>query len=374
MVYLDYAAATPVLPEVLDSYNKVTEDYFANPDSLHAFGIKSKELLESATKQVAELLGIGEDEFIYTSGSSEANNMALIGIAKSYKRYGNRICISKMEHPSLYGICKYLEKQGFIIDYVNVTEEGVIDFDDLREKVTQDTILVSVSAVNSETGVRQPLKTIRQVIHKENENVILHSDMSQAIGKANIRLNDVDIATLGGTKIYGPSGIGILYKNKNLVLTPLMYGSKEGELKPGTVPLPLIVAFSKALRLSLKDMDKKEQEIIKHRDRVIEHLSKYPNVLINTSKYCIPHILNISLMNIKPETFIHALEQDEVYVSSNTACASGKPSTSVEAMYHDERRSKTTIRISFSHLTLPSEITEFLQSFDKHYEELSKLN
>ena len=374
MVYLDYAAATPVLPEVLDSYNKVTEDYFANPDSLHAFGIKSKELLESATKQVAELLGIGEDEFIYTSGSSEANNMALIGIAKSYKRYGNRICISKMEHPSLYGICKYLEKQGFIIDYVNVTEEGVIDFDDLREKVTQDTILVSVSAVNSETGVRQPLKTIRQVIHKENENVILHSDMSQAIGKANIRLNDVDIATLGGTKIYGPSGIGILYKNKNLVLTPLMYGSKEGELKPGTVPLPLIVAFSKALRLSLKDMDKKEQEIIKHRERVIEHLSKYPNVLINTSKYCIPHILNISLMNIKPETFIHALEQDEVYVSSNTACASGKPSTSVEAMYHDERRSKTTIRISFSHLTLPSEITEFLQSFDKHYEELSKLN
>ena len=374
MVYLDYAAATPVLPEVLDSYNKVTEDYFANPDSLHSFGIKSKELLESATKQVAELLGIGEDEFVYTSGSSEANNMALIGIAKSYKRYGNRICISKMEHPSMFGICKYLEKQGFIIDYVNVTDEGVIDFDDLREKVTKDTILVSVSAVNSETGVRQPLKTIRQVIHKENENVILHSDMSQAIGKVNIRLNDVDIATLGGTKIYGPSGIGILYKNKNLVLSPIMYGSHEGELKPGTKPLPLIVAFSKALRLALKDMDKKEQEIIKHRERVIEHLSKYPGVKINTSKYCIPHILNISLMNIKPETFIHALEEDEVYVSSNTACSSGKPSTSVDAMYHDDARSKTTIRISFSHLTLPSEISDFLTSFDKHYEELSKLN
>lgn len=374
MVYLDYAAATPVLPEVLDSYNKVTEDYFANPESLHSFGIKSKELLESATKQVAELLGISEDEFVYTSGSSEANNMAIIGIAKTYRRYGNRICVSKMEHPSLYGICKYLEKQGFIIDYVNVTEEGIIDFDDLRQKVTPETILVSVSAVNSETGVRQPLKTIRQVIHKENENVILHSDMSQAIGKANIRLNDVDIATLGGTKIYGPSGIGILYKNKNLALAPIMFGSHEGELKPGTKPLPLIVAFSKALRLALKDMDKKEMEIIKHRDRVIEHLSKYPDIRINNSKYCIPHILNISLMNIKPETFIHALEQDEIYVSSNTACASGKPSTSIEAMFHDERRSTTTIRISFSHLTLPSEISEFLASFDKHYEELSKLN
>ena len=153
-----------------------------------------------------------------------------------------------------------------------------------------------------------------------------------------------------------------------------MFGSHEGELKPGTKPLPLIVAFSKALRLALKDMDKKEMEIIKHRDRVIEHLSKYPDIRINNSKYCIPHILNISLMNIKPETFIHALEQDEIYVSSNTACASGKPSTSIEAMFHDERRSTTTIRISFSHLTLPSEISEFLASFDKHYEELSKLN
>jgi cysteine desulfurase len=121
-------------------------------------------------------------------------------------------------------------------------------------------------------------------------------------------------------------------------------------------------------------MDKKEQDIIKYRERVIEHLSKYPNVKINSSKYCIPHILNISLMNIKPETFIHALEQDEIYVSSNTACSSGKPSTSVDAMYHDDRRSTTTIRISFSHLTLPSEISEFLASFDKHYEELSKLN
>lgn len=374
MVYLDYAAATPILPEVLDSYNKVTENYFANPESLHSFGIKSKELLESASKQVAELLGIEEDEFVYTSGSSEANNMAILGICKSYRRFGNRICISKLEHPSMFGICKYLEKNGFAIDYVNVTEEGVIDFDDLRNKVTDETILVSISAVNSETGVRQPLKTIRQVIKKENENVILHSDMSQAIGKVNIRLNDVDVATLGGTKIYGPSGIGILYKNKNINLTPIMFGSHDGELKPGTKPLPLVVAFSKALRLALKDMDKKDEIIIKHRDRVVEHLSKYPDVRINSSKYCIPHILNISLMNIKPETFIHALEKDEIYVSSNTACSSGKPSTSVDAMYHDEARSTTTIRISFSHLTLPSEISDFLTSFDKNYEELSKLN
>lgn len=373
MVYLDYSATTPVLPEVLDSYNKATEEYFGNPNSLHALGIKSRELLDSAYKQIEELLNIKENEFVITSGATEANNMALIGCALTYRRYGNRIAVSKMEHPSIYGICKFLEKQGFIIDYIDVTEEGIIDFEDLRKKVTKETILVSVCAVNSETGARQPLKTVRQVIRKNNENCILHSDMTQAFGKVNVTINDVDLASISGHKIYGPKGIGLLYKNKNLILTPLQYGSHEGELKPGTPALPLIVSFSKALRLALKDLDKKEEIVRKYNEKIVAHLSNYPNIKINSSKYCIPHILNISLMNIKPETFIHALESDEVYVSSNTACASGEPSKSVMSMYKDELRSKTTIRISLSHLTLPSEISEFLESFDKNYKNLSTL-
>lgn len=373
MVYLDYSATTPVLPEVLDSYNKVTEEYFGNPNSLHSLGIKSNELLTSAKKQIAELLNIKESEFTITSGATEANNMALIGAALTYRRYGNRIVVSKMEHPSIYGICKFLERQGFVVDYVNVTQEGVIDFDDLKRKVTKDTILVSICAVNSETGARQPLKTVRQVIRKNNENCIFHSDMTQAIGKVNVSVNDVDLASMSGHKIYGPKGIGLLFKNKNLVLTPLLYGAHEGELHPGTPALPLIVAFAKALRLALKDLAKKEEIVRKYNEKIVAHLSEYSDILINSSKYCIPHILNISLMNIKPETFIHALEGDEVYVSSNTACSSLEPSVSVMNMYGNEIRSRTTIRISLSHLTLPSEISEFLDSFDKHYQELANL-
>lgn len=374
MVYLDYSATTPVLPEVLDSYNKVTEEYFGNPNSLHSLGVKGHELLMSANKQVADLLNIKESEFVYTSGATEANNMALIGTALTYRRYGNRIVVSKMEHPSIYGICKYLEKLGFIIDYVDVTDEGVIDFDDLKRKVTKETILVSICAVNSETGARQPLKTVRQVIRKNNENCILHSDMTQAIGKVVMNVNDVDLATMSGHKIYGPKGIGLLYKNRNLVLTPLLYGSEEGDLNPGTPPLPLIVAFSKSLRLALKDLNSKEETVRNYRDKIVEHINtKYPNILINSSKYCIPHILNISLMDIKPETFIHALESDEVYVSSNTACSHGKRSEAVMNMYDDIKRSETTIRISLSYMTTPSEINEFLNSFDKHYNELIKL-
>lgn len=373
MVYLDYSATTPVLPEVLDSYNKVTEEYFGNPNSLHSLGVKSHELLESANKQICDLLKIKEDEFFYTSGATESNNLAIIGAALTYKRYGNRILVSTMEHPSVYGICKHLEKLGFIIDYVNVTNEGVIDFDDLKNKVTKDTILVSICAVNSEVGVRQPLKTVRQVIRKNNENCILHSDMTQAIGKVNINVNDVDLATISSHKIYGPKGIGLLYKTRGLVLTPLLYGHDDS-LVPGTQALPLIVSFAKALRLALKDITKKEEIVKKHYDKIVEHLSNnYPNVIINSSKYCIPHILNISLMDIKPETFIHALEKDEVYVSSNTACSKGKKSESVYQMTHDDKRSETTIRISISSYTLPSEITEFLESFDKHYNELIKL-
>ena len=373
MVYLDYSATTPVLPEVLDSYNKVTEEYFGNPNSLHSLGVKSHELLESANKQMCDLLKIKEDEFFYTSGATESNNLAIIGAALTYKRYGNRILVSTMEHPSVYEICKHLEKLGFIIDYVNVTNEGVIDFDDLKSKVTKDTILVSICAVNSEVGVRQPLKTVRQVIRKNNENCILHSDMTQAIGKVNINVNDVDLATISSHKIYGPKGIGLLYKTRGLVLTPLLYGHDDS-LVPGTPALPLIVSFAKALRLALKDITKKEETVKKHYDKIVEHLSNnYPNVIINSSKYCIPHILNISLMDIKPETFIHALEKDEVYVSSNTACSKGKKSESVYQMTHDDKRSETTIRISISPYTLPSEITEFLESFDKHYNELIKL-
>ena len=197
--------------------------------------------------------------------------------------------------------------------------------------------------------------------------------MTQAIGKVNVSIQDADLASMSGHKIYGPKGIGLLYKNKNLVLAPLMYGVHEGELHPGTPPLPLIVSFAKALRLALKDIQKKEEIVRKFNEKIVAHLSEYKNVLINSSKYCIPHILNISLMDIKPETFIHALEADEVYVSSNTACSSLEPSASVYNMYKDEIRSKTTIRISLSYLTLPSEVTIFLESFDKHYQELANL-
>ena len=372
MIYLDYSATTPVLPEILNSFNKVCTEYIGNPNSMHSLGIKSKELLNSATKQIAQVLNIKTNEIIYTSGSTESNNIALIGTAFAKKKQGNHIIVSKLEHESIYGICKYLEETGFIIDYVNNTKDGIIDFDDLKSLITKDTILVSICAVNSELGIRQPLKIIKQIIKKENPDCIFHSDMTQALGKCPINLNDVDLASFSSHKIYAPKGVGMLYKSSNVNIKQLMYGS-NGEFRPGTPNLPGIVTFSKAVRLATEDLNKKEDKIRKNNQKIVEHLKKYPKILINNTNNSIPNMLNISLMDIKPETFVHALEKHEVYVSSNTACASGKISNAVLGIYNDKVRALTTIRISLSYLTTNEEIEEFLNIFDEVYEKLEEL-
>ena len=232
--------------------------------------------------------------------------------------------------------------------------------------------MVSICAVNSELGIRQPLKTIKQVINKENPNTIFHSDMTQAVGKIPINLSDVDMASMSGHKIYGPKGIGMLYKKIGINIKPILYGSNK-DIRPGTPALPLIVSFSKALRIANSDLDKKENTIKKHNDKICEFLSGYPKILINKTPYSIPNILNISLMNIKPETFIHALEKHDVYVSSNTACSSGKISSAVLGVYGDKKRALTTIRISLSYMTTNEEINEFINIFESVYNKLMEL-
>lgn len=375
MIYLDYSATTPVTYDVLESYNKATRDYMGNANSLHSLGIKSKVLLNSATKQICELLNISEEELIYTSGATESNNMALKGVALAYKNRGNHIIVSKLEHPSIYKVCEFLETMGYEISYVNNDSDGLIDFEDLKRKIKKETILVSICAVNSEVGIRQPLKTLKQIIKKENPDTIFHSDMTQAFGKITINMYDVDMASMSGHKIFGPKGIGLLYKNSKVNIVPLIHGSgKFNDLRSGTPPLPLIVSLSKAIRICLNDVEKREIIVKKLNDKIVDHITRnYPDIMINRTKYSIPHILNISLMNIRPETFVHALEEDEVYVGTNTACSSGELSTGVMSIYDDITRSTTTIRISISHVTTNEEINKFLKIFDDNYKRLRGL-
>lgn len=375
MIYLDYSATTPIGFEVLDTYNKTSKDFFGNPNSLHELGVKSKNLMNSATKQIAEILNINEREITYTSGATMSNNLAILGAAMHNHKKGHHIIVSKLEHPSIYAICDHLESLGFEISYVNNDEEGLIDFEDLKRLIREDTILVSICAVNSELGIRQPLKMIRQIIKKENPNTIFHSDMTQAIGKVSISMHDVDLATFAAHKIYGPIGIGVLYKSNNVAISPVLFGSGHTNmLNPGTPAVPLIVALSKAVRLATTDIEKRERFIERLNLKIVDALKKYNGVMINKTKYSIPHILNISLRNIKAETFLHALEEFEVYVSSNTACSSATLSSSVMAVYNDKVRASSTLRISLSHLTTTDEVNKFISYFDGIYRRLSGLH
>lgn len=373
MIYLDYSATTPVAYDVLETLTKTTKDFFANSNSLHGLGIKSKELITSATKQISDVFNCLENEIIYTSGATEANNMAIIGYAMANKNKGNHIIISKLEHPSIYKIAEYLESKGFIISYVNHDDEGIVNLEDLKKLVTDKTILISCALVNSEIGIRQPLKMIRQIAKKQNLNVVLHSDMTQGLGKINININDVDLASFSIHKVYGPKGIGILYKNSRVNLEPIIYGSSKVSERPGTLPTPLIAAASKAIRLFTTDLDRKELFVKRLNEKIVKKLESYEDILINKTKYSIPHILNISLLNIKPETFIHAMEEYEIYLGTNTACATGDLSTSVMTIFKDKKRAMTTIRISLSYLTTTDEINRFLNYFDVVYKKLNEL-
>lgn len=372
MIYLDYSATTPVNEEVLNTYIKVTKDYIGNPNSLHKLGIKSKELMNYSTKQVADLLKVESEEVIFTSSSSESNNMAIIGIANKYLKRNKRIITTKLEHSSVLETVNYLEKEGFVIDYVNVLENGQIDLADLRRLLENEPMLVSIHHVNSEVGVIQDIDKIKKIV-KEYPKTFLHVDMTQSIGKIEVDLKDIDLCSFSAHKFHGLKGIGCLIKKKSIELEPIIHGGKSQTIyRSGTPALPLIVSMAKALRLALMDLKNKQEKIKLYNKTLKEELGKIPGIVINSNNFCSPYILNISLIKVKPETMIHALEQEEVYVSTMTACAKDTSKSLVlDAMGKDKKISTTSIRISLSAITTEDEIKKFIKIFKKCYDALN---
>ena len=370
MIYLDYSATTPVINDVLDSYVHVTKDFIGNANSIHNLGVKSKELLLKATRQISDILGCEPNEIVYTSGASESNSTALKGVAFKHCKRGKHIISSFLEHKSVLETLKYLEMCGFEVSYVKLLPNGQVDLKDLESLVRDDTILVSLCAVNSEVGYKAPLKTIRQVINKKNDKVIFHSDMTQALGKTKINLNDVDLASFSGHKIYAPKGIGILYKSKRIEIEPLIWGLTENaKFRGGTPALPLIVSLSKAMRIMNENLENNIKKVTKLNELLISGLND-DRIHINSNNLCVPHIVNLSLKSIRSETFVRALEKYEVYISTNSACSSLESSTVLKVVTDDKVINTTSIRISLSHFTTKLEINEFVRIFYKVYDEL----
>lgn len=370
MIYLDYSATTPVIDEVLDSYVHVTKDFIGNANSIHSLGVRSKELLLKATKQISEILNCDINEIVYTSGASESNSTALKGVAFKHCKKGKHIVSSPLEHKSVLETLKYLEMCGFEVSYVKLMPNGQIDLKHLESLIRDDTILVSICAVNSEVGYKSPLKTIRQIINKKNSNVIFHSDMTQALGKTKVNLYDVDLASFSGHKVYAPKGIGILYKSKKVIIEPLIWGLTENaKFRGGTPPLPLIVSLAKAMRIMNENLDSNIKKVAQLNELLINGLND-DKIHINSNNLCVPHIVNLSLKSIRSETFVRALEKYEIYISTNSACSSLESSTVLKAVTDDKTINTTSIRISLSHFTTKLEINEFIRIFYKVYDEL----
>ncbi len=371
MIYLDYSATTPVDKRVLETFNKVCLDYPGNSNSLHSLGVKSKELEEYVTDKIAKILKIKPTEIIYTSSSSESNNTAIKGICLKYKNRGKHIITTSLEHSSVIAPLNYLTKQGFEVDFVNLKDDGTVDLEHLKSLMRDDTVLVSISYVDSELGIVQPINEISKIV-KTNPKTFFHVDCTQAIGKINVDLSNIDLASISAHKIYGLKGVALLIKKENIVIEPLIHGGKSTTIyRAGTPALPLYASMMKALELIVPTVEENIKYITKLNKKIIDRLSNYENVYINSTDKSIVNTINLSIKGIKPETFIHALEKYEIYVSTKSACSSADSmSNSVYAVTKDKERANNTIRISLSYLTTEEEIDKFLKVFDECYNHL----
>ena len=363
MIYLDYSATTPANKEVVDTFSKVSLDYIGNPNSLHKLGVEAKKLMDAATKQVAELLRVKENEVIFTSGASEANNLAIIGVIEKYPNRGKHIITTKLEHSSVLECVDFLEKKGYIIDYVNVNEDGMIDLEHFKSLLTKETILVTIHHVNSEVGFCQNINEIGKIL-KYYPTTIFHVDGTQAIGKIPVSMENIDLYSMSSHKFFGLKGVGCLIKKSNIEIESMIHGGKSQTIyRSGTPALPLIVSTAKALRLSLTDLDKKYNHVEKLSNYLKEEISKIDGVVINSNDFCIPHIVNISVLGIKPETMLHSLEEKDIYISTKTACSKDRSnSLTLTALGKDDNISGHSIRISISYLTTEEEIHKFVEN------------
>lgn len=371
MIYFDNSATTLVDERVLETFNKVCMEYPGNANSIHSLGVKSKQLEDYATNKIAKLLGAKPNEIIYTSGASESNNTVLKGVAFRYRNRGNHIITTPLEHSSILETTKYLEREGFIIDYVKLKEDGSIDIEDLKKLITDKTILVSISYVDSELGIKQDISEIKKVI-ANYPKCYFHVDATQAVGKVILNFDDMDFLSMSAHKIFGLKGIGLLLKRENIVIDPLINGGKSTTTyRSGTPALPLIVSLMKALELIIPNIDKNYEYVKKMNEDIISELKKYENIHINSTHKSIPYIINFSIRNIKPETFIHAMEEKEIYLSTKSACSTSDISKSIYALYHDDNIATHSIRISLSYKNTFEEINKFKEVFAELIEHLS---
>ena len=359
MIYLDYSATTKASKNVIDKFVYTSEKFFANPNSVHKLGKECKNVIDESIKTITDLLDIKNNELLFTSGASESNNTVFKGINASH------IITTRLEHSSINTPLGFLQTKGVKVSFVNIDENGLVDLNHLKSLITSEDTLVSIGMVNSEVGIRQDIEKIGKFL-KKYPNVIFHSDITQGLGKIKFNLEDVDLASFSLHKIYGLKGIGGLVKKEKIRITPLIHGGKAISIyRSGTPQTALIASSATAFSDAFERLEKKIDYVKEINDYLRNKISDL--VIMNSNENCIPHILNFSIKGKNSEDTLKFFSDNDIYISSKTACSSGNYSLVVNELF-DMDRASSSIRVSLSHLTTKEEIDIFVRKLKEWLE------
>ena len=368
-VYLDNSATTRCYEEVGDLVRRVMCTDYGNPSSMHRKGVEAEHYIKEAKERLAKVLRINGKELIFTSGGTECDNLALIGAARANQRRGRHLITTVIEHPAILNTMQYLEEEGFRITYLPVDSNGLVRLEELRRALCPDTILVSIMYVNNEVGSVQPIQEAVNIVKAYNRNILFHSDAVQGFGKYHIypKRMGIDMLSVSGHKIHGPKGIGFLYVREGVKIQPILFGGgQQKNMRSGTENVPGIAGLGLAAELIYQDLDQKTAHMRSLKKRFLEGIEELENCRIHglTDESSAPHIISVGVGGVRSEVLLHALEDQGIYVSSGSACASNHPSVSgvlrgigVPREYLD-----TTIRFSMSEFTTEEEIDYTLET------------
>ncbi len=377
-IYLDHAATSPMHPKVIDKMVTIMNATFGNPSSIHSFGREARHYIDLARAALARSIGARETEIIFTGGGTEADNMALFGVAESYQTKGRHIITTQVEHHAVLHACKKLEKMGYEVTYLPVDETGRIVITDLQAALRDDTILVSVMYGNNEVGTIQPINEIGQLL--EGHQAIFHTDAVQAYGVEDIDVNDsnIDLLSVSAHKINGPKGVGFLFARSTVKIAPLLFGGEqERKRRAGTENVASIVGFHEAVLIANEERSVKREKFIELKEMLIEKLHEgQVEFNINGSlEYSLPHVLNLSFPGTSVEAMLVNLDLAGVAVSSGSACTAGsiEPSHVLVAMFGKQsERLTNSIRFSFGFTTTKEEVSKTAAEIAKIVKRLKK--
>lgn len=375
VIYLDNAATTKVDPEVLNSYNQITLKYFANPSSIHSLGQESSRLLDKSREQILNVLKLTHHDVIFTSGATEANNLAIKGYCFANRSRGKHIITSSTEHPSVLNTVLEMQDFGFEVTVLPVNKQGQIEVKTLKEAIREDTILVSLMMVNNEVGAINPIKEVGEYL-KKFPKIAFHVDMVQAIGKLPLDFNNIDMFTIAGHKIHGLLGSGLLIKEKKIILKAINQGGgQENNLRSGTNTLALSASLAKALRLAVEGEANNFKKVKVLSERLLGYLKDNKDkYLINSYNEDNPYIVNFSLLHHKASVVVEALSNRGIMVSSLSACHAKNEDYSkvVYAMYQDLNLAHNTIRISFDKDNTLEEVEALIKNLEEILKEIKQ--